>query len=104
MLRDAACQFHSGCEKTLTYEPSLPYLSKAIRILQPYFRAKIAIISFLMLYCVVLVGFCSAELKCDRILAVGGRGSELQLLGSNAVLHSDSQSSENQISCICGPL
>ena len=44
------------------------------------FRAKIVVIGFLMFSSGSLVRSCWAEVKYDRILAVGGRGFELWLL------------------------
>ena len=79
---------------------SLPYLLRAYRIycepavfLQSDFGARIAIVGSLMVSCGLLVRFCWAELKYGRILAVGGRGSKLQLL----------KVPKNWISMISGP-
>ena len=44
------------------------------------FRARVAIVGFLMFSCGSPVRSCWAELKYDRILAVGGRSFELWLL------------------------
>ena len=47
---------------------------------QSKFWTEIAIIDSLMFSCSLLVWSCRAELKYSKILAIGGRGSELQLL------------------------
>ena len=81
--RHGSQNFNSHCllPPILTYLSSLPYFPLfPTRLSYFRFRAKIAIVGFLLFSSGSPVRACWAELKYDRIVAVGGRGFKLWLL------------------------